>query len=324
MVSHAETIPACRTNNNQKGPQPTLDLLDRGWSEYARLFEQQQAILRRSSLVEIFNRALRLMPRVRHLRFKSSWNSRPSISEKGGRNCLTPYCLDPEVVEDIAPLQLVDFFEAWNKSGRPLETFDCSSSTMFLAAVQKPLTPSSMTVFKHTREVSIQYGYALIEILRTTRDIEAEAIQSGYLSTLLSAASSVEHICLNGAINLFFTDMPVTLKPVLGITYWANLQTLCLETIEIEFKELEGLCERQQDTLTALVIQRAGLFGGTWAGALPVLRMLKKLRHVVLAFLWHGKNMIDLVVDDDSQDNVRKYILEGGTNPLEPQLSPSP
>jgi len=321
-VSQAETITACRTNNLEDH-QPTLNLLIRGWWEYVQMFEQQQAILRRSELVTIFKRALAVMPSVSHLRFKSSWNSRRSISEKGGRNCLRQFCLEPKVDNDIAPPQLVDFFEVWSMSGRPLKSFEGSSRAMLLAAMQKPLTPSSMAIFKHTREISIHYGSVLMEVCHALHNIEAEGIQSGYVSALLSGASSVERICLSGAINLFLADMPVTLNSVLGNTHWGNLRTLCLATVEIEFQELVGLCERQQDTLKVLVIQRAGLFGGTWAGALPVIRMLKQLRHVLLTFLWHGKDTTDCVVDNDSEDAVRRYILEGGTNPLEPPLPPS-
>lgn len=324
-VSHAETVTACRTNNFEDH-QSTINLLIRGWWEYLQLFEQQEAILRRSELVDMVKRVLALMPGVRHLRFKSSWSYRrsiSSISDEADRNCLRQYCLEPKVDDRIAPPQLVDFFEVWSMSGRPLRSFEASSRAMLLAAMQRPLTPRSMAIFKHTREIWIHYGSALMDIRHALHNIEAERIQSGYLATLLSGASSVERINLSGAINLFLTDIPVTLDSVLGNTYWENLRSLCLITIEIEFKELEGLCERQQDTLEVLVIQRAGLFGGTWARALPVIRRLKKLHHTFLSFLWHGKQT-DFIVDYNSELAVRTYILQGGRNPLEPPHSPSP
>ncbi len=296
-------------------------MMDSGWRQYIQLFEQQQAILQKSNLVKIFGQALALMPGITNLSFQSSWNIRPSILENGGRNGLRRCCLELAIDDHMPPPQLTDFFEAWYKSGRPLRAFECSSSVMFLPAALKTLTPSSMSIFKYTRRVTIDYGSTLIETIPTCRDIEANAIQSGFLSTMLSAASMVEYIRLSGAINVFFADVPVTLDSALGKTYWANLESLYLSTIEIELEELEALCERQRGTLTSLEIQKSGLFGGTWAGALPIVRMLGKLRHVELNFLWHEKEVTKFIVDDDSAHAVRGYVLDGGTNPLESPLS---
>ena len=248
---------------------------------------------------------------------------RSSISEDGGTHCSRPYCLEPGIDDDMPSPQLVDFFEAWNKSGNRLETFKCSSGTLFLPALQRSFTPSALDIFRHTREISIVYGSEVIEIVPTKGQSEAYAIQTGQISTLLSAASSLKHISISGAINVSFSPEFITLYPILGTTSWANLQSLCLATIDLQFQELEALCERQRDTLKALMIQRSGLSGGTWAGALPVIRTIQNLRHVMLAFLWHGKDARHLVVDDESREAVQRYVLEGGPNPLDIPQSPS-
>lgn len=299
-------------------------MITQGWWQYTQMFRRQQAVLKRTDLLRLFNHALAQMPGIKNLIFSHLGGSRRSVTENGGTDSSRPYCLAPAIEENMSsPPHLVDFFEAWNQAGKPLNIFNCVATSVYLPAIGKPLTPTSLNIFRNTRRMAIVYGSELIDWVRATREKEAHIIRQGYTGQLLAAATLVENLCISGAVNVFFTTLPVTLYPIIGNMSWAHLTILSLSTVEITFHELETLCDNQMNTLEVLLILRAGLFGGTWASALPVICRLRKLRDVVLTGLWHGKNVHKLIVNENSKQAVQKYVLEGGPNPLEPAPPPS-
>ena len=313
---------AVSSNSVIGNEEHTLHMITFGWYQYKEMFEQQQEILRESTLMQIFGRALASFAGVRRLAFKNSAGPKPSISESGITNCSVRYCLQPKVDDSMPPPQLVDFFEARNRTGRPLEMFTCSAANIFLPATQRALTASSINIFRLTKRIGIAYGSNLIDVIPRKREHEAFVIQSGYIRTLLSAAISVEHIRIRGAVNIHLIPSPVTLYPILGTMFWENLKSLWLAHIEVQFEELAAFCQRHLDTLTELTFISSGLFGGTWADALPGIRGLKKLRNVTLENVWHGKDHMNPIIRKESAEAVRTYILQGGPNPLVAQ-SPS-
>ena len=301
----------------------TLHMMTFGWYQYKQMFEQQQEVLRDSTLMQLFSQALASFAGVRNLVFKNSAGPKSSISENGITDCSVRYCLQPRVDDSIRGPQLVDFFEAWSQAGRPLDLFTCSAANVFLPATQRALTASSMNVFRHTQWIGIAYGSDLVELILKKREHEACVIQSGYIRTLLSAATSVEQICIRGAVNIHLIPNPVTLYPILGDMFWANLKSLWLAHVELQFEELAAFCQRHLYTLTGLTVIASGLFGGIWADALPVIRGMKKLRKVMLEHVWHGKDRKNTIINEESAEAVKTYILQGGPNPLIAAQSPS-
>ena len=168
------------------------------------MFRRQQAALRRTNLLRLFNHALDQMPGTKNLIFSHLGGSRRSVSENGGTESSKPYCLAPAVEENMAsPPHLVDFLEAWNPVGKATKYFQLRGCQRVLASFWETTDPNLVEYFQeHTKDGNSTW-LRIDRLVRATREKEAHIIRQGYTGQLLAAATPVENLCIFGAVNFF-------------------------------------------------------------------------------------------------------------------------